>query len=124
MRRQRLLRHANIEPSMSPGQRLPGLERTYQERVAEPPLATLRQQVNPDDERAWEAALLERLLPTVQLPPEALGQLASARAEAVRTELQDEHSAASAQLFLQDPDRQAPLSDNGDVLVQFNLEAR
>ncbi|MBC7191551.1 DUF748 domain-containing protein [Marinobacter sp.] len=124
LRRQRLLRHANIEPSMSPGQRLPGLERTYQERVAEPPLATLRQQVNPDDERAWEAALLERLLPTVQLPPEALGQLASARAEAVRTELQDEHSAASAQLFLQDPDRQAPLSDNGDVLVQFNLEAR
>lgn len=124
IRRQRLYSRAGIEPSMSPGQRLPMLERTYQEQVAEPPLETLRQQVNQDGEKAWEAALLERLLSTVQLPPEALGQLASARAEAVRSKLEDEHSAPSGQLFLREPDRQAPLSDHGDVLVQFNLEAR
>ena len=124
LRRQRLYSRAGIEPSMSLGQRLPMLERTYQERVAEPPLDTLRQQVNPDGERAWEAALLDQLLPTVQLPPEALGQLASARAEAVRAQLEDKHSAASEQLFLKEPDRQAPVADSGDVLVQFNLEPR
>jgi len=124
LRRQRLYSRAGIEPSMALGQRVPMLERTYQERVAEPPLETLRQQVNPDGEQAWEAALLEQLLPTVQLPPEALGQLASARAEAVRASLEDEHSAPSEQLFLKEPDRQAAVSDSGDVLVQFNLEPR
>lgn len=124
LRRLRLYSRAGIEPSMTPGERLPMLERNYEERVAEPPLDNLRQQVDPADEQAWENALLERLSPTVQLPPEALGQLASARAEAVRTRLEEAYSASPEQLFLKEPDRQAPVSESGDVLVQFNLEAR
>lgn len=124
LRRKRLYERAGIDTSMNLQERLPLLEQAYGNTIAEPPLDTLRQQVENAQGQSWEASLLERLLPTVQLPPEALGQLAQARAGTIRSTLTDEYSTPEDQLFMQDPGRNAPLSEADKVIVEFKLEPR
>lgn len=73
---------------------------------------------------AWEQAQQAYLDGERQLPPEALGQLASSRGLAVRRLLQDTHGVPSEQLFTLDPTRQAVVDEQGDVTVQFMLDVR
>jgi len=73
---------------------------------------------------AWEQARQAYLAGERQLPPEALGKLASQRALEVRRILEDTHGVAGEQLFLLDASRQAELTDNGQVIVPFTLDVR
>nr|WP_180323122.1 DUF748 domain-containing protein [Marinobacter adhaerens] len=75
-------------------------------------------------EQAWEEAREAYLAGERTLAAEALGKLASARAVAVQDILRNTHDVPAAQLFLLDPSRDARVSDNGKVVVEFTLDAR
>jgi len=73
---------------------------------------------------AWETAAKAFLGGERVLPPEALGKLAATRGLAVRRLLSDSHDVPAEQLFLLEPARQAALDKQGNVTVQFALDAR
>ncbi|MGC8119758.1 DUF748 domain-containing protein [Marinobacter sp. VGCF2001] len=60
----------------------------------------------------------------IRLPPEALGKLASERGVAVRRVLESTHKVPDSQLFLLDPERDAPVDARGNVTARFSLDVR
>ncbi|MGF2687998.1 DUF748 domain-containing protein [Marinobacter sp. DUT-3] len=75
-------------------------------------------------DEAWEQARQEYQAGNRSLPPEALGNLASARGVWLRRQMLEEYDVAPEQLFLLDPVRDAIADDQGQVAVEFALDAR
>lgn len=75
-------------------------------------------------DEAWEQAKQEYLAGNRSLPPEALGNLASARGVWLRNQLLEEYDVADEQLFLLDPVRDGVADAGGQVAVEFALDAR
>ncbi len=75
-------------------------------------------------EQAWEEAREAYLAGERTLVPEALSNLASARGSALQEILRDTHGVPANQLFMLDPSRNAEMSEDGNVIVGFTLDAR
>ncbi|MFL1454627.1 DUF748 domain-containing protein [Marinobacter sp. GN3S48] len=75
-------------------------------------------------DEAWEQAKQEYLAGNRSLPPEVLGNLASARGVWLRNQLLEEYDVADEQLFLLDPVRDGVADAGGQVAVEFALDAR
>jgi len=73
---------------------------------------------------AWEQAQQAWRDGERSLPPEALGSLASERGVTVRQVLTATHEVSDSQLFLLDPARDAPVDEQGNVMVRFTLDVR
>lgn len=92
-------------------------------------LALLRDELAADQngklsEQDWEEARKAYLAGERPLAPEVLNNLASARGATVQEILRDTHSVPASQLFMLDPSRNAEVSDDGNVIVGFTLDAR
>lgn len=75
-------------------------------------------------EQDWEKAREAYLAGERALAPEALNNLANARASTLEEILRDTHNVPANQLFMLDPSRNAELSDDGKVIVGFTLNVR
>ncbi|WP_072795126.1 DUF748 domain-containing protein [Marinobacter antarcticus] len=75
-------------------------------------------------EQNWEEARKAYLAGERPLAPEVLNNLASARGASVQEILRDTHNVPASQLFMLDPSRNAEVSDDGNVIVEFTLDAR
>jgi len=76
-------------------------------------------------EQDWEEAREAYLAGERKLAaPEVLTNLANARGSAVQEILRDTHGVPASQLFMLDPSRNAEVSDEGNVIVGFTLDAR
>ena len=92
-------------------------------------LALLRQRLAEQrggslSDEEWAQAREAYLAGERSLPPEALGNLASARGAWLRQQLAEDYGVDEAQLFLLDPERDAKADDQGLVAVRFALDAR
>lgn len=75
-------------------------------------------------EQVWQEAREAYLAGERALEPELLSNLANARASALEELLRDTHGVPASQLFLLDSSRSAAVSDAGNVIVEFTLDAR
>jgi uncharacterized protein involved in outer membrane biogenesis len=75
-------------------------------------------------EQDWDEARKAYLAGERPLAPELLNNLASARGAMVQEILRDTHNVPASQLFMLDPSRNAEVSDDGNVIVVFTLDAR
>lgn len=76
-------------------------------------------------EQDWEEAREAYLAGERKLDaPEVLNNLANARGAAVQQLLRDTHGVPASQLFMRDPSRDAEVTDDGNVIVGFTLDAR
>ncbi|MDI9243662.1 DUF748 domain-containing protein [Marinobacter sp. CHS3-4] len=129
LRRQALAEQLSISELPSAADRIARLESRYQAAGFEQSLAAYREEVAGSanmepDEQAWEAALVNRLLSTVELRPERLADLARERGVVLSTTLQEEFDVSDDQLFLLEPLQDAEQDEAGQVKVNFELEAR
>ena len=128
LRRQRLFEQLDITDATSVSQRVARLEQAYSSSDNIAPLDAFKANVAGDNgqisEAEWEQALVDRLITDIGLPPEALGNLASARGVWLRREMQENHDVPESQLFLLDPVRDASADEDGKVTVGFELDAR
>ncbi|WP_417501384.1 DUF748 domain-containing protein [Marinobacter sp.] len=72
----------------------------------------------------WQEAKDAYLAGERPLAPELLNNLANARASVLEALLRDTHGVPANQLFLLDPSRNAAVSDTGNIIVVFTLDAR
>ncbi len=128
LRRQRLFDQLGIAESASASGRIARLEQAYASSDNIASLAAFREDVAGGDgevsQSEWERALVERLVTDIKLPPEALGNLASARGVWLRQQMLEEYEVPDSQLFLLDPVRDASADENGRVTIGFELDAR
>jgi uncharacterized protein involved in outer membrane biogenesis len=126
LRRQKLAEELDISKLPSAADRIERLESRYQAAGFEQPLAAYRQEIGnvDDDDPAWEKALVNRLLPRVELPPQVLANLARGRGVWLKQTLQQEFEVPDDQLFLLEPLLEAGQDESGAVKVNFELEAR
>ena len=75
-------------------------------------------------EEAWAQAQQEYQAGERQLPPEALGQLAAKRGQAIYRLLTDTHGVPGDQLFTLDTLQNSELDEQGNVIVPFTLDVR
>jgi len=75
-------------------------------------------------EQDWEKARKAYLAGERALAPEALNNLANARASELEEMLRNTHKVPADQLFMLDPSRDAKLSDDGKVINGFTLDIR
>jgi len=75
-------------------------------------------------EQDWDEARKAYLAGERPLAPEVLNNLASARGATVREILRDTLNVPASQLFMLDPSRNAEVSNDGNVIVAFTLDAR
>ncbi|MEP0541497.1 MAG: hypothetical protein ABJC96_01670, partial [Marinobacter sp.] len=75
-------------------------------------------------EREWEQALVKRLIADMELPPEALGNLATSRGVWLREQMLQEYGASENQVYLLDPVRDATADEAGTVTISFELDVR
>ncbi|MBU2872762.1 DUF748 domain-containing protein [Marinobacter salexigens] len=75
-------------------------------------------------DETWQEAKEAYLAGERALAPELLNNLANARASALEALLRDTHGVPANQLFLLDPSRNAAVSDTGNIIVVFTLDAR
>lgn len=127
LKRQRLFTTLGIGDNASLAQRVSRLEQAYNQS-SQQSAAQLRQQAESEGgsltAERWEQVLVARLANDIPLPPEALENLAVARGNWLQRELLEEHGIPSGQLFLLDPVRDAAPTEDGQVTVQFSLDAR
>ena len=128
LRRQRLFEQLGLSETTSSSQRVTRLERAYTNSNNNATLEDFRAEVASDNgqisEAEWERALVGRLIADIDLPPEALGNLASERGVWLRRQMQDNYDVPESQLFLLDPVRDATADEDGKVTVGFELDAR
>ncbi|HEY9118702.1 MAG TPA: hypothetical protein VIN33_03040, partial [Marinobacter sp.] len=128
LRRQRLFDQLGIAEATSISQRVARLERAYSSSDNTPKLESFRADVaganGQISEAEWQQALVERLITDIDLPPEALGNLASARGVWLRRQMQENYDVPENQLFLLDPVRDASAGEDGKVTVGFELDTR
>jgi uncharacterized protein involved in outer membrane biogenesis len=92
-------------------------------------LALLRKKLTNNGENTlsdedWQNARKAYMAGKPSLPPEALGRLANARADTVRSLLQNTYNAPADQLFLREPSRDAKVGSNHQVINGFTLDVR
>ncbi|WP_323750091.1 DUF748 domain-containing protein [Marinobacter sp.] len=75
-------------------------------------------------EEAWAKVQQKYLSGERQLRPEALGQLATKRGQAIHRLLQDTHGVPGDQLFTLETQQQSELDEQGNVIVPFTLDVR
>ncbi len=130
LRRQRLIEQVGIDQAPTAQARISRLEEFYQQSTGiGQPLESFRAELvtgqgGEPDASTWEAALVKRLISEVSLPPETLSELSTQRGIWLRNTLESEYGVASDRLFLLEPQREAEIDDNGNVVVNFELEAR
>lgn len=75
-------------------------------------------------EEAWNEARKAYLAGERTLAPETLNNLASARASTVQDILRDTQGVAANQLYMLEPSNNAKVANDGNVIVEFTLDAR
>lgn len=127
LRQQQLNRRLGLDGSETQAARIRRLEQAVADSgVAVAPLreqAVARQGGELSDSQ-WQATLYRQLTAELALPPEALGNLAVARGLWLQRSLLDDHDIPASQLFLLDPQLNGAPSGDGQVVVQFTLDAR
>lgn len=126
LRRQKLAEELDISKLPSAADRIELLESRYQAAGFEQPLTAYREETGSTGggDPAWEKALVNRLLPRVELPQNVLANLARSRGVWLKQTLRDEFEVPDDQLFLLQPLLEAGRDNSGVVKVNFELEAR
>ncbi|MCR8914098.1 DUF748 domain-containing protein [Marinobacter panjinensis] len=128
LRRQRLFDQLGIADTAPAAERITGLEQAYGRSDNRASLRAFRDNVAGEDgevsQSEWEQALVERLVTDIELPPEALGNLASARGVWLRQQMLENYEVPESQVYLLDPVRDASADENGNVTISFELDAR
>lgn len=131
LRQQRLFEQLGISETTPVSDRIARLEQAYANSDYVASTAAFRADVAGEDggdgeirETEWEKALIERLITDIDLPPEALGNLAAARGNWLRQQMRDNYEVPDGQIFLLDPVRDASANEDGNVTISFELDAR
>ncbi|MDF0751577.1 DUF748 domain-containing protein [Marinobacter sp. 71-i] len=128
LRRQKLFEDLGIADADSASERITRLERAYENSDYVASINEFRNDVAGNNgepgEQEWEQALVERLIATIELPPEALGNLATSRGVWLREQMLEEYDVPANQIYLLDPVRDASANDEGKVTISFELDAR
>lgn len=127
LRRQRLFDQLDIAEATSASERIGRLERAYSSSDNIATLEDFRVDAGENGEISqseWEQALVDRLITDIELPPEALGNLASARGGWLRRQMLENYEVPESQIFLLDPVRDASADKDGKVTIGFELDAR
>ncbi|WP_228260737.1 DUF748 domain-containing protein [Marinobacter orientalis] len=128
LRRQRLFDQAGIAETAPPAKRIARLEQAYSNSDNLASLDAFRENVAGEDgelsQAQWEQALVDRLITDIDLPPQALDNLASARGGWLRRQMLENHDVPESQVFLLDPVRDASAKEDGKVTIDFELDAR
>mgnify|MGYP003664186577 FL=1 len=128
LRRQKLFEQLGIADGASASTRIARLEQAYADSDYVASVEAFRNDVAGGNaepgEQEWEQALVKRLIADVELPPEALGNLATSRGVWLREQMLQEHGASENQVYLLDPVRDATADEAGTVTVSFELDVR
>ena len=128
LRRQKLFEQLDIADGASTSTRIARLEQAYADSDYVASVEAFRNDVAGGNaepgEQEWEQALVKRLIADVELPPEALGNLATSRGVWLREQMLQEHGASENQVYLLDPVRDATADEAGTVTVSFELDVR
>jgi uncharacterized protein involved in outer membrane biogenesis len=128
LRRQQLFEQLGIAEGASASARIARLEQAYADSDYIASTDAFRNEVAGGNaepgEREWEQALVERLVAKVDLPPEALGNLATSRGVWLRDQMLQEYGASENQVYLLDPVRNATADEAGTVTISFELDVR
>ncbi|KPP96898.1 MAG: protein of Unknown Function containing DUF748 domain [Marinobacter sp. HL-58] len=128
LQRQQLFEQLGVDETSPVSERIPRLEQAYTSSDNRATLEAFREDVAGEDgelsQEEWEQALVDRLITDINLPPEALGNLASARGVWLRQQMLEQYDVPDSQLFLLDPVRDASANEDGRVTVDFELDAR
>lgn len=128
LKRQQLFDDLGIADAAQASERVARLEQVYAGSDTNTSLEAFRDDVAGGNEEVsqaeWEQALADRLAADIRLPPEALGNLASARGVWLRQQMLDRYEVPDSQLYLLDPVRDASADDDGKVTISFELDAR
>jgi len=128
LRRQKLFEQLGIADGASASTRIARLEQAYADSDYVASVEAFRNDVAGGNvepgKQEWEQALVKRLIADVELPPEALGNLATSRGVWLREQMLQEHGASENQVYLLDPVRDATADEAGTVTVSFELDVR
>lgn len=128
LRRQKLFEQLGIADGASASARIARLEQAYADSDYVASVDDFRNDVAGGNaepgEQEWEQALVKRLIADVELPPEALGNLATSRGVWLREQMLQEHGASENQVYLLDPVRDATADEAGTVTTSFELDVR
>ena len=128
LRRQKLFEQLDIADGASASTRIARLEQAYADSDYVASVEAFRNDVAGGNvepgKQEWEQALVKRLIADVELPPEALGNLATSRGVWLREQMLQEHGASENQVYLLDPVRDATADEAGTVTVSFELDVR
>ncbi|WP_288993045.1 DUF748 domain-containing protein [uncultured Marinobacter sp.] len=128
LRRQKLFGQLGIADGASASARIARLEQAYADSDYVASVEAFRNDVAGGNaepgEQEWEQALVKRLIADVELPSEALGNLATSRGVWLREQMLQEHGASENQVYLLDPVRDATADEAGTVTVSFELDVR
>ena len=128
LRRQKLFEQLGIADETSASARIARLEQAYSDSDYVASTDAFRNDVAGGSaepgEREWEQALVKRLIADMELPPEALGNLATSRGVWLREQMLQEHGASENQVYLLDPVRDATADEAGTVTISFELDVR
>lgn len=128
LKRQQLFDDLGIADAAQPSERIARLEQAYTGSGNNTSLEAFRDDVAGENGEVsqveWEQALADRLSTDINLPPEALGNLASARGVWLRQQMLDKYEVPENQLYLLDPVRDASADEDGKVTISFELDAR
>ena len=128
LRRQKLFEQLGIADETAASARIARLEQAYADSDYVASVEAFRNDVAGGNaepgEREWEQALVKRLIADMELPPEALGNLATSRGVWLREQMLQEHGASENQVYLLDPVRDATADEAGTVTISFELDVR
>lgn len=128
LRRQKLFDQQGLSGTAAVAERIAALEQAYTQSDNIASLEVFREEIAGTDgevsQTEWEQALVKRLVTGIELPPEALGNLASARGRWLRQQMLESYDVPDSQLFLLDPVRNADANERGKVTIGFELDAR
>ena len=128
LRRQKLFEQLGIANGAAASARIDRLEQAYADSDYVASVEAFRNDVAGGNaepgEREWEQALVKRLIANVELPPEALGNLATSRGVWLRKQMLQEHGASENQVYLLDPVRDATADEAATVTISFELDVR
>jgi len=128
LRKQKLFEQLGLAGNASASERINRLEQAYADSDNLASVDEFRADVAADNaepsERAWEQALVERLVTDIELAPEALGNLATSRGLWLREQMLEKYDVSADQVYLLDPVRDASAGENGRITTRFELETR
>lgn len=123
LKQQVLARRIGLNGELVTSERIDRLEGEYRRVNGSDALEVMRSEQG-DNPQDWEIALVKALTQDLNLPPEAFGNLALARGQGLQRQLLQQYEIPPDQLFLRDPQLNASGNEDGEVAVQFTLDAR